>query len=530
MVDDVVDVAVIGAGINGAAVCQTLTRAGYRVVLLDQGDIGSGTSQASTMLIWGGLLYLRHLEVSTVLALSRDRDRLIAERPDLVQPQSLLYIPSGQGPQRLLIGSALSAYWAMGAGRRRWPRRLDDYAEQAILARADAPAFEFEEAALVGSDARFVLEWTLDAERRGATVWNYVRVESTARARDGVWRLGLCDMLSGATTDVAARLVVNAAGAWTDTVNATAGIVTPWRHAFSRGVSLSLPRDPLHTRHLVFDNRDGDVTTLAPWGPVSLWSSTDTLHADLAEARQPAAADVRALLDEFNHHVRRHATAAEVLSIRTGVRPLPVAHDAGAAIDQRRTTRHHRLHLDDTRPWISVYGGKLSGCMGLAAEVQGLVAQRLARPVAPVPASSPPLPAPDMARFPGLDTPVVSAPWAVAHEHCCWLEDYLRRRTNIAQWTPNGGFGARFEHAPVLERIALDIHGGDAGLAERDLIRYWHSVDDTRGTIHGTVARTPGPAPKPLPDDILTPRRDPRPPPSPAAPRRRSITARWRHE
>jgi glycerol-3-phosphate dehydrogenase len=525
--DELADVAVIGAGINGAAIGQTLTRAGYRVALLDQGDIGGGTSQASTMLIWGGLLYLRHLEVSTVLALSRDRDRLIAERPDLVQAQSLLYIPSGHGAQRLLISSALSAYWAMGAGRRRWPRRLDDYPERAMLAEPDAPAYAFEEAALVGSDARFVLDWALDAERRGAAVWNYVRAESITQARDGAWRLGLCDTLTGASIELGARLIVNAAGAWTDAVNATARIVTPWRHAFSRGVSLSLPRDPRHTRHLVFDNRDGDVTTLAPWGPVALWSSTDTLHADLAEARQPATADVASLLGEWNRHLRRHATAADVLAIRTGVRPLPVAHDAGDAIDRRVTTRHHRLHLDDTRPWISVYGGKLSGCMGLAAQVRGLVAQRLARP--PAAAAPPPGPAParDMTRFPGLDVPVVSAPWAAAHEHCCTLEDYLRRRTNIAQWTPNGGFGANFEHAPALERIALDIHHGDAGRAERDLLDYWHAVSDTRDVIHGREPR-PGPAlPTGLPPLVLQSREEPRPLPA-TAPRRRSLAARWR--
>ena len=214
------DVVVIGAGINGAAVCATLTTAGYRVLLADQGDIGSGTSQASTMLIWGGLLYLKNLELTTVLALSRDRDRLVAERPGSVQPRPLLYVPKPDGRSPFIVESALAAYWMMSAGRRPWPRRLDRYDEQAMLV-APGVAYAFEEAALVTSDARFVLEWALDAERLGADVRNYVRVDMVEPAGPGAgWRVGVCDALTGATGEVRARLVVNAAGCWTDAVNA----------------------------------------------------------------------------------------------------------------------------------------------------------------------------------------------------------------------------------------------------------------------------------------------------------------------
>ena len=223
------DVVVVGAGINGAAVCAALTTAGYRVLLVDQGDIGSGTSQASTMLIWGGLLYLKNLEFATVVALSRDRDRLIAERPGSVQPRSLLYVPSVAGRSPLVVEGALAAYWMIGAGRRERPRRLDTYAEQPMLA-TSGTAYAFEEAALVSSDARFVLEWALEAERLGADVRNYVRVDTVEPDGSG-WRVGLCDALTGATSEVRARLVVNAAGCWTDAVNVRAGITTPFRHA-----------------------------------------------------------------------------------------------------------------------------------------------------------------------------------------------------------------------------------------------------------------------------------------------------------
>ena len=481
------DVVIVGAGINGAAVCHALTSGGYRVLLVDQGDVGGGTSQASTMLIWGGLLYLKNLELATVLALTRDRDRLVAEHAASVQARPLLYVPSG-GPPRIVVESALAAYWVMSAGIRARPHRLDQYEEQVHLADA-GPAYAIEEAALVTSDARFVLEWALAAERLGADVRNHVRVDTVESDGAGAgWRLRLCDGLTGVTSDVGARMVVNAAGCWTDAVNERAGITSPWRHLFSRGVSLAFPRPAWHTRHLVLDSLEGDVMTLAPWGPVSLWGSTDAFHGHLAEARRPADVDVARLLRELNRHLRVPVGAADIISLRTGVRPVPVRRGRFESHRPSSLTRHHRLHLDQDHPWLSIYGGKLSGCLGLAADVCALVGQRVSPP------SPPPRPRGEPAdavprvttTFPTLAEPVVSAAWAAAHEHCTSLDDYLRRRTNIAQWVPCGGFGANGEHADTLERIALEIHEGDTGLAERDLARYWRQVSDTEDLLAHT--------------------------------------------
>ena len=54
---------VIGAGINGAAIAREAAVAGFKVLLVERGDIGSGTSSASSRLIHGGLRYLEHADV-----------------------------------------------------------------------------------------------------------------------------------------------------------------------------------------------------------------------------------------------------------------------------------------------------------------------------------------------------------------------------------------------------------------------------------------------------------------------------------
>ena len=471
------DAVIIGAGVNGAAIGRALSIAGYRVRLVDQADIGAGTSQASTMMVWGGLLYLRQADIRAVLDLSRDRDRLISTRPDLVRPQSILYVP-GIEESSVAIRVALEAYWALAAGRRSRPHHLTQFPEQVLFATPQPRAYTFEEATILESDARFVLALVQDAERCGARVQTYTRLDSISSHRDRTWRLGLTDVLNGQTSEIEARCVINAAGGWTDAVNARAGIRSPWRHTFSRGVSITVPRDAVHTRHIVVGSRIGEALTLAPWGPVALWASTDTVHADLAEARRSDSSDIEALLEEYNRHFHPRRTMSDVISRRVGVRALPVKSDS-AGPSAGVPSRHHRIHADPARGWISIYGGKISGCLGLAAEVQTQVERcmpRVARPITPRSGERSAGLA-ETTIFPGMAGPVVTTRWAIEHEHCRTLDDYLRRRTNIAQWIPCGGFGRHGEHTGTINAIALELCRGNHARASEALLRYRQSLD-----------------------------------------------------
>ena len=89
---------------------------------------------------------------------------------------------------------------------------------------------------------------------------------------------------------------------------------------------------------------------------------------------------------------------------------------------------------------------------------------------------SPPDQPMEITKFPGLAEPVVSATWSARHESCRTLDDYLRRRTNIAQWIPHGGFGKGNANADVLKQLALDIAGGDKVRAEKMFSEYRKKV------------------------------------------------------
>ena len=80
------DVAVIGAGINGAGIARDAALRGLRVIVLDQNDLCSGTSAASSRLIHGGLRYLEYGEIPLVFESLRERITLRKIAAHLIRP------------------------------------------------------------------------------------------------------------------------------------------------------------------------------------------------------------------------------------------------------------------------------------------------------------------------------------------------------------------------------------------------------------------------------------------------------------
>lgn len=69
------------------------------------------------------------------------------------------------------------------------------------------------------------------------------------------------------------------------------------------------------------------------------------------------------------------------------------------------------------------------------------------------------------------------------HEHCCTLEDYLRRRTNIAQWVPREGLGRNDENIPRLREMCLVLAKGDGVAADHHLTQYRTRVAERFDTV-----------------------------------------------
>src|SRR6187402_1626670 len=116
---------VIGAGINGAAIAREAAVAGLKVLIVERGDIGRGTSSASSRLIHGGLRYLEHAEVGLVYESLHERERLLTLAPHIEQPLELC-IPVYRGARRgrFQVGVGLALYDLLSAGKSLPRRRM----------------------------------------------------------------------------------------------------------------------------------------------------------------------------------------------------------------------------------------------------------------------------------------------------------------------------------------------------------------------------------------------------------------------
>ena len=94
------DVAIIGAGINGAVAAAALSAAGLKVLLVDKGDFAGFTSQESSNLVWGGIKYLQSYEFWLVFKLCLARNRMMRAYPNRIKQIGFL---ASLGPTACLL-------------------------------------------------------------------------------------------------------------------------------------------------------------------------------------------------------------------------------------------------------------------------------------------------------------------------------------------------------------------------------------------------------------------------------------------
>src|SRR6202050_5087466 len=212
------DLAIIGAVVNGVSVARDAAGRGLRVILLEQGDLGSAASSASPRLIHGDLAVLERrafLRVRTALA---ERDTWLRIAPHLVRPMRFA-IPAHSDERPLwLLRFALLLYDRL-ALRPRLPASVTvDLTHHPIgnaLKRPFGTAFEYSDC--VVDDSRLVILNAVDAAERGADIRTGARCVRADRL--DTWRLVTIDR--GHRRVITARALVNATGAWTASVAET---------------------------------------------------------------------------------------------------------------------------------------------------------------------------------------------------------------------------------------------------------------------------------------------------------------------
>jgi glycerol-3-phosphate dehydrogenase len=377
------DLAIIGGGIQGAAVARDAAMRRLKVVLVEARDFAAATSSRSSKMIHGGLRYLEQYDFRLVHEARRERRLLLRLAPHLAQPVPFLlpiYAGDPYSPFKIRLG--LTVYDFMGNLGRSDLHRMLSPAEtlsrvptlKPSRLRAGAVYFDSDT-----DDARLTLENILDAADHGALIANYVRVRelgaTTGSERPRVASAEAEDMLTGRRYEISARYWVNAAGPWVDQVRALlAGYDGSRTVRLTKGTHILLP--PVAGSFALFAAilPGKRIFVMPPWHGHALLGTTDTDYDGDPAAVRPALADAEYLLAALNRVLARPLGLNDVVGAFAGLRALVI--QSGRAPSEN--TREYRLHED---PWaanfVSICGGKLTTARVLGEKVTDHVLSRL---------------------------------------------------------------------------------------------------------------------------------------------------------
>ena len=358
---DIVDLLVIGGGVNGAGIARDAAGRGLSVVLCEKGDLAEGTSSRSGKLVHGGLRYLEYYEFRLVREALIEREVLLESAPHIIWPMRFVLPHSPIDRPAWLVRLGLFLYDHLG-GRKRLPGtrtlNLRTAPEGAPIRDEFTRAFEYSDCWV--DDARLVVLNAVDARERGARV--YTRTACTALRRDGgIWAATLTGSHSGARMVVRARAVVNAAGPWVNRViGEVAGINSRRSVRLVKGSHIIVPKFWEGPNAYLVQNTDKRVIFINPYeGNLALIGTTDIPYDGPPEEVRADESEIDYLLKVVSRYFKRPPVRADVLHSFSGVRPL---YDDSAE-NPSAVTRDYIFDLDSRdggAPLLSVFGGKIT--------------------------------------------------------------------------------------------------------------------------------------------------------------------------
>ncbi len=360
------DLAIIGGGINGAGIARDAAGRGLKVVLLEQSDLASGTSSASSKLIHGGLRYLEHGALRLVRAALSEREVLLRMAPHLIRPLRFVLPLDSRYRSPAVLRLGLFIYDMIGHREILPGTRSVDLAVDATgvpLRRHFHRGYEYSDC--FADDARLVVLNAVDAGERGAVI--RTRTRCVRAERGDTWRLIL--NARGVREVVTARVLVNAAGAWVATVAEMVLRQKPsGRLRLDKGSHIVVPRLYDHDRAYILQAPDGRVVFAIPFQrDFTLIGTTDQSFSGDPAIVVPTEAEIDYLCSVVSSYFRATIVTADAVWAYAGVRAL---YDDGARKPQD-IGRDYTLVLDKAfgvAPLLTVYGGKLTTFRRLAED------------------------------------------------------------------------------------------------------------------------------------------------------------------
>ena len=412
----IVDLFIVGGGVNGCGVARDAAGRGLSVTLAEMGDLGAATSSASTKLFHGGLRYLEYFKFRLVRESLAEREILLRAMPHISWPMRFVlpYQKEMRFEENTPLSRLLVFFMPWLKGRRpAWLIRLglflyDQLGHRKLLLGTSsldlrhseegtplqirfARAFEYSDCWV--EDSRLVILNARDAQARGARILSYCKVISAMRDQ-GLWRIETEQVESQIRQTHYARLLVNAAGPWvSDIIHNKTNAQSLDGVRLVRGSHIVTRKLYDHDKAYFLQGLDGRVIFAIPYeGDFTLVGTTDVDHPDPWLTPTCTEAERSYLLTFANSYFRKTLTDSDIVWTYSGVRPL---YDDGAK-SASAATRDYVLKLDTLggAPMLNIFGGKITTYRRLAEAALAKIADHFPQ-LGPVWTADAPLPGGD---------------------------------------------------------------------------------------------------------------------------------------
>ncbi|RVW97758.1 Glycerol-3-phosphate dehydrogenase SDP6, mitochondrial [Vitis vinifera] len=364
------DILVVGGGATGCGVALDAATRGLRVGLVEREDFSSGTSSRSTKLLHGGVRYLEKAvfnldygQLKLVFHALEERKQVIENAPHLCQALpcmtpcfdwfEVVYYWMGLKLYDLVAGSRLlhlSRYYSAQESVELFPTLARNGKDRSL--RGTVVYYDGQM-----NDSRLNVALACTAALAGAAVLNHAEVVSLLMDEVSNQIIGarIRDNLSGKEFDTYAKVVVNAAGPFCDSVRKMADKESQPMICPSSGVHIILPDyySPEGMGLIVPKTKDGRVVFMLPWLGRTVAGTTDS-NTSITMLPEPHEDEIQFILDAISDYLNVKVRRTDVLSAWTGIRPLAVDPKAKST---ESISRDHVV-CEDHPGLVTITGGK----------------------------------------------------------------------------------------------------------------------------------------------------------------------------
>ncbi|PCJ34751.1 MAG: glycerol-3-phosphate dehydrogenase [Moraxellaceae bacterium] len=358
------DAFVIGGGINGAAIAKHLACKGFSTALCDESDLSGDTSSHSDKLFQCGLDHLENLDLGHVSSALKERDILEAEVPHLMHPLDIV-IPNAPEIRSSLKMKAGTLLYGWLRHSEATPRPHTEDIKNTLYG---APLRNHTEFATLSqehliNDSRLVIENLLSAQLNNCQLLPQTKVIKGSRS-DGMWTLTLKDSHSGDTVTVSARCLINAAGAWAQSVlEQTLSCATRCEQAIEKHNFIAIPKFYKGNHGYTLQLPKQQFLSILPYAESYCLVGPITSPSSRAAHNSSVDSEIKdVLIQQINTHFRTQFSTTDISWSFSTIKPEH--HDAHQPI--------HMLDIqcsDGLSPVISVFSGHLTTHRILAEQV-----------------------------------------------------------------------------------------------------------------------------------------------------------------